>query len=166
MSVYGSQDAAFLALANGEVDYVLNPLGLSRGLQEQAERGEGIQTYTNADFGMYYMAFNMRKEPMSFPEFREAFDIIIDKDFVVNNVLQGSVFPMYSTMPPGNTFYYNPDTPLPYLGLSREERVNKAVEVLSAAGWTWDVVPAYNPDTQDVDPGEGLKIPTAKRCPT
>ena len=39
-SIYGSQDAAFLALADGEVDYVMNPLGLARGLQEQAERGD------------------------------------------------------------------------------------------------------------------------------
>ncbi|MFQ5340770.1 MAG: ABC transporter substrate-binding protein [Anaerolineae bacterium] len=164
-SIYGSQDAAFLALANGEVDYVLNPLGLARGLREQAEKGKGVKTYTNADYGMFYLAFNMRKYPMSEYEFRQAFDIVIDKEFVVNSVLQGTVFPMYSTMPPGNGFWYNPDVPKPYVGMSREERVNKAVEVLKAAGWSWTQEPAWSDDLQDVVPGEGLTMPNGEPMP-
>ena len=164
-SIYGSQDAAFLALANGEVDYVINPLGLSRGLREQAEKGQGITTYTNADYGMYYIAFNMNKFPMSNYEFRQAADIVMDKEFVVNSVLGGVVFPMYSTMPPGNGFWYNPDTPAPYVGLSREERVNMAVQVLTDAGWSWETAPAWNADTEDVDPGVGIKGPDGQEVP-
>jgi ABC-type transport system substrate-binding protein len=157
-SIYGSQDAAFLALADGEVDYVLNPLGLARGLQEQAEQGEGIQAITNADYGMFYIAFNMREYPQNLYEFRQAFDIVIDKEFVVNNVLAGVVFPMYSTMPPGNGFWYT-DVETPYIGMSREDRVNLAVEVLTAGGWTWETPPAWNEDTVDVDPGVGITMP-------
>jgi ABC-type transport system substrate-binding protein len=166
-SIYGSQDAAFLALANGEVDYVINPLGLSRGLREQAEKGEGITTYTNADYGMFYLAFNMRKYPQSLPEFRQAFDIIIDKEFVVNNVLQGTVFPMYSTMPPGNGFWHNPAVQEnnPYIGLTREERVNQAVQVLKDGGWSWTQDPAWDEDLQDVVPGEGLTMPNGEPMP-
>lgn len=164
-SIYGSQDAAFLALANGEVDYVINPLGLSRGLREQAEKGEGIQTYTNADYGMYYLAFNMNKFPMSNYEFRQAFDIIIDKEFVVNSVLGGVVFPMYSTMPPGNGFWHNTDVPKPYVGLTREERVNMAVEVLTEAGWSWESEPYWDEDLQDVVPGEGILGPDGEEVP-
>jgi len=37
-SIYGSQDAAFLALADGEVDYVLNPLGLAKGFSSRRKR--------------------------------------------------------------------------------------------------------------------------------
>jgi ABC-type transport system substrate-binding protein len=164
-SIYGSQDAAFLALADGEVDYVLNPLGLGRGLKEQAQKGENIKTYTNADYGMYYIAFNMRKYPMSEYEFRQAFDIITDKEFVVNNVLAGVVFPMYSAMPPGNGFWYNPDVPMPYVGLSRAERVEMAVQVLKDAGWTWTQEPAWSDDIQDTVPGEGLVMPNGEPMP-
>ncbi len=164
-SIYGSQDAAFLALANGEVDYVINPLGLSRGLREQAEKGEGIKTYTNADYGMYYLAFNMTKFPMSDYAFRQAMDIVIDKDFVVNSVLGGVVFPMYSTMPPGNGFWYNPDTPKPYVELTREERVNMAVQVLKDAGWSWTQDPAWSEDLQDTVPGEGVLGPDGQEVP-
>jgi ABC-type transport system substrate-binding protein len=161
-SIYGSQDAAFLALADGEVDYVMNPLGLGRGLREQAEKGEGIETYTNADYGMFYLAFNMRKYPMSEYEFRQAFDIIMDKEFVVNSVLAGVVYPMYSTMPPGNGFWHNPDVPKPYVGLSRAERVDMAVQVLKDAGWSWDQEPAWSDDIEDVVPGTGITMPNGE----
>jgi peptide/nickel transport system substrate-binding protein len=166
MSIYGSQDAAFLALADGEVDYVLNPLGLSKGLQEQAEKGEGIESFVNADYGMFYLAFNMRKYPFSEPEFRQAVDIVTDKEFVVNSVLGGVVFPMYSFMPPGNPFWFNPEAEAnPYTGMSREERVNEAVRVLKEAGWSWTTDPAWNADTQDVDPGVGITMPNGEPMP-
>jgi ABC-type transport system substrate-binding protein len=165
MSYYGSQDAAFLALANGEVDFVLNPLGLSRGLKEQALKGEGINLFTNADYGLFYIAFNMRYSPMDQYAFRQAFDIIIDKEFVVNSVLAGVVFPMYSTMPPGNGFWHNPDVPRPYVGMTREERVNMAVEVLKEAGWSWTQEPAWDEDLQDVVPGEGITMPDGQPMP-
>lgn len=164
-SVYGSQDGAFLALANGEVDYVLNPLGLTRGLKEQALKGDNMRVYTNADYGMYYLAFNMRKEPMSFYEFRQAIDIVMDKEFVINNVLQGTVFPMYSAMPPGNGFWHNPEVPKPYVGMSRADRVAEAVRVLNEAGWTWTQDPAWSDDIEDVVPGEGLLMPNGEEMP-
>jgi ABC-type transport system substrate-binding protein len=164
-SIYGSQDAAFLALAGGEVDYVINPLGLAKGLQEQAQKGEGVVSYTNADYGMYYLAFNMREYPQSLPGFRQAFDIVIDKEFVTNSVLGGVVFPMYSTMPPGNGFWNNPAVPEPYVGMSREDRVNLAIEVLKAEGWSWEVDPAWNEDTVDVDPGVGITMPNGELMP-
>jgi len=154
LSIYGSQDAAFLALANGEVDYVLNPLGLSRGLREQAERGEGVVSYENADYGMFYMAFNMRKAPGDDPAFREAVDCLIDKEFVVNSVLQGSVFPMYS-----------PDVPRTCLELTRAERISQTIEILTGAGWSWDVEPAWSEDLQDVVPGEGLTMANGEPMP-
>ena len=164
-SIYGSQDAAFLALSNAEVDYVLNPLGLSRGLKEQATKSESVVTYTNADYGMYYIAFNFNKQPMSDPAFRNAMAAVIDKEFVVNQVLAGQVFPMYSTMPPGNEYFYNPDVPTPNKDLSREERVNKAVEILTEAGWSWETEPAWNADANDVDPGQGLTMPNGEPMP-
>lgn len=165
MSIYGSQDAAFLALANGEVDYVINPLSLARGLQEQAERGEGVQTYTNLDNGLFYLAFNLRKDPYSFPEFREAVDWLIDKEFVANSILQGSVFPTYSVVPSGNTFWFNPNVTAPQVGADRTTRVETAKQLLLDAGWTWTSEPYYSDDIDDVVTGEGLLMPNGSPMP-
>jgi ABC-type transport system substrate-binding protein len=165
LSIYGSQDAAFLALANGEVDYVLNPLSLARGLQEQAERGEGIQTYTNLDNGLFYLAFNLRKDPYSFPEFRAAVDWVVDKEFVAGSILQGSVIPTYSVVPSGNIFWYNPNVSAPQIGVSRAERIETAKSLLLDAGWTWTTEPVWNEDDQKVDGGEGLLMPNGAPMP-
>jgi len=164
-SIYGSQDAAFLALADGEIDYVLNPLSLARGLREQAERGEGVVSYTNPDNGVFYLAFNMRKDPYGFPEFREAVDMVIDKEFVADKVLQGSVIPAYSVVPSGNAFWWNPNVETPQVGLSREERVNEAVRLLKEAGWTWSSEPFWDADRDDVTNGEGLRMPNGEPMP-
>jgi ABC-type transport system substrate-binding protein len=165
LSIYGSQDAAFLALANGEIDYVINPLSLARGLREQAESGDGIDTYTNSDNGLFYLAFNMRKMPFSLPEFRQAVDLVIDKEFVAGSVLQGTVTPTYSVVPPGNAFWYNANVETPTVGLSREERVNQAVQALKDGGWTWTAEPRWDEDLQDVVPGEGLRMPNGQPMP-
>jgi peptide/nickel transport system substrate-binding protein len=102
---------------------------------------------------------------MSEYEFRQAFDIVLDKEFVVNQVLQGTVFPMYSTMPPGNVFWHNPDVPKPYVGMSREERVNEAIAVLTEAGWSWESEPYWDSDLNDVVPGEGLTMSNGEPMP-
>ena len=167
-SIFGSQDSAFLALADGEVDYVLNPLSLARGLREQAQRGEGIDTYVNADNGVFYLAFNMRKDPYSLPEFRQAVDILLDKEFVADKILQGSVIPAYSVVPNGNVFWWNANVETPFLGMARGERLNMAIQVLEDAGWTWSKKPEWDPSdatAQNVVSGEGLRMPNGQLMP-
>jgi len=165
LSQYGSQDAAFLALGSGNVDYVLNPLSVAHGLVEKAQKGGNVDMYTNPDNGLFYLAFNMRKEPFSDPAFRKAVDIILDKEFVANKILQGTVIPAYSVVPPGNAAWYNSNIKTPYVGMSRADRVKEAIKVLKDAGWKWTKEPAWNDKTQDVDPGEGLTMPNGKPCP-
>ena len=165
MTLYGSQDAAYLAMADGEVDYVLNPLSIASGLRSTYESDPNIQSIVNPDNGLFYLAYNFRKMPMGNQEFRTAVDCLIDKEFVAGSILQNSVIPTYSVVPSGNAFWYNPDVTSPCIGLSREERLNSAVDTLTAAGWTWDVAPAWNADTVDVDPGEGMTMPDGTAVP-
>ena len=62
-SIYGSQDAAVLALKKGDLDFMLNPLGLSKGLQEQLDGEEGLTTIENADAGVRYLGFQLSQSP-------------------------------------------------------------------------------------------------------
>jgi ABC-type transport system substrate-binding protein len=155
-------------MSNAEVDYVLNPLSLAPGLREQAEHSEGVQTFINPDNGIFYLGFNMRKEPFSLPEFREVVDILLDKEFLAGQVLQDSVFPAYSIVPPANGFWFNEEIAMPYKGLTRSERLSIAIDVLEEAGWTWEKKPEWDPtdpNAVNINPGQGLLMPNGEPVP-
>ena len=88
-SIYGSQDAAVLALKTGDIDFMLNPLGLSSGLQEQLRGERRLITIENSSDGVRYLGFNFRKAPMDNKAFRQAVATLIDKEFL--NQSQGEI---------------------------------------------------------------------------
>ncbi len=165
-SVYDTQDAAVLALRDGEVDFLLNPLGLQRGLQATVLEAGDLEVIANPSNGFRYLAFNTRRFPGSESAFRQALACIINKEFMASNVLQGVAIPLDSMVPPGNAFWANPDIEGWCSGQSQEERVNSAVQILKDAGWTWEVMPEWNADNRDVIPkGEGLRGPDGTPVP-
>ena len=165
-SIYGSQDAAVLALKKGDIDFMLNPLGLSKGLQEQLQGETGLTTIENASDGLRYLGFNFRKEPMDNRAFRQAVATLIDKEFLVDTVLQGVAIPIYTMVPEGNGAWYNPDVPLIGKGLTRQDRIAEAVELLKEAGFTWETEPQVSEDGNFVEQqGEGLKMPSGEPVP-
>jgi ABC-type transport system substrate-binding protein len=149
-SLYGGQDAAVLALKNGEVDYLLNPLGMQRGLMSQVQDDPNLTAVVNPTNGFRYLAFNLRKEPMSIQGFRDALALMIDKEFMANNVLQGVAFPLYATVPEGNEKWYNAEVAetfaAEYQGKTLQERLTGAVQILKDAGFTWETEPTVATD--------------------
>src|SRR5210317_1251434 len=127
-----------MAFQNGEVDFVLNPLGVKRNLFDQLSRVPGVETVSNLGNGMRYMAFNTRVFPGSDKSFRQAVACISDKEFVLNNILQGVAVNMDGQMPEALTAWVAPVTGVlaDCAGLNAEERFNKSVEILQAGGWT------------------------------
>ena len=162
-SIYGNQEAAVLALNKGEIHYIINPLGLQKGLQEQVRDKPGLGVIENASNGFRYLGFNFSKEPMNNKPFRHAVATLIDKEFLTNTVLQGVAIPMYTTVPEGNGFWYNPDVPLIGQGLSRTERVQQAVSLLKEAGFTWETEPVVSEDGSFMEQqGQGLRLPSGE----
>ncbi len=165
-SIYGSQDATTLALKKGDIDLMLNPLGLSRGLQEQLVGEEGLAVIENPSNGVRYLGFNMRKAPMNSVAFRTAVATLIDKEFLTSAILQGVAIPVYAMVPEGNRAWHNPDTPLIGKGLSRGERIAQAVQTLKDAGFTWETEPQVSEDGRFVEQvGRGLKMPNGEPIP-
>ncbi|HVR32465.1 MAG TPA: ABC transporter substrate-binding protein [Acidimicrobiia bacterium] len=165
-SIYTSQDAAVLALTNGDVDFMLTSLGLQRGLQQLVLAEPDLDLIVNPSNGYRYLAFNTRKFPMGDAAFRRALACLIDKDFMANTVLGGAAIPVWSQVPEGNAFWFNPDTPRWCEGLTQEERLNTSIQVLKEAGYTWDVEPVWDPDNLDAIPrGEGLRGPDGTVVP-
>ena len=165
-SIYGSQDTTVLALKKGDIDFMLNPVGLSKGLQEQLQGEDGLTTIENSSSGVRYLGFNVRKAPLDNKAFRQAVATLIDKEFMTNTVLQGVAIPVYTMVPEGNKAWHNADVPLIGQGLTRAERVAQAVELLKGAGFTWETEPRVSEDGRFVEQqGEGLKMPNGEPVP-
>jgi peptide/nickel transport system substrate-binding protein len=165
-SIYGSQDAAVLALKKGDIDFMLNPIGLQQGLQDQLEGEPGLTVIENPSSGIRYLGFNLRKPPMDNKAFRQAVATLIDKEFIASTVLQEVAIPVYSIVPEGNAFWYNPDVPKVGQGLTRGERVARAVELLKGSGFTWETEPKASEDGTFVEQqGKGLKMPNGQPVP-
>ena len=82
-----------MALKKGDIDFMLNPLGLSRGLREQLQGQDGLSVIENPSDGVRYLEFNVRKAPQDNKAFRQAVDTLIDKEFLTATVLQGVAIP-------------------------------------------------------------------------
>lgn len=168
-SLYTSQDAAVLALKEGEVSYLINPLGMQRGLQAQVIDDPNLETVVNPTNGYRYLAFNMRKEPMSIPAFRKAMATIIDKEFMANQVLQGVAFPLWTHLPEGNTAFYDEgiagEISGPYQGKDEATRIAEAVQILKDAGFTWTREPAWDDELGSAVVGRGMRMPNGEPMP-
>ena len=165
-TLYGSQDAAVLGLAAGEVDLLLNSLGMSAGLQDQVIDNPALAAVVNPQNGFRYLGFNLMREPMSDLAFRRAMAVIIDKEYISDNLLQGIPYPVYSAIPKGNVAWYDPEVEEEIRadelgGASHQERVEEAVRILKEAGYSWEVEPHYDEKGNFV-PGETLIGPDAE----
>jgi ABC-type transport system substrate-binding protein len=161
-SLYGGQDAAVLALQANEIDYILNPLGMQRGLVTQVQNDPTITAIINPTNGFRYLGFNLRRSPMNIPEFRDALALMIDKEFMANNVLQGVAIPFYASIPEGNTKWYNAEVveeiASEYVGKSTGDRLNEAMALLRQAGFTWEVEPTMDEADVTVLAGSGIML--------
>jgi peptide/nickel transport system substrate-binding protein len=149
--LYGGQEAAVLALADGEVDYLLNPLGMQRGFQDQVSENPDLTAVVNPTNGYRFLAFNHARAPMSDPAFRDALTALINKEFVTENLLQGVAFPLYVILPEGNVAWYNAEVAdelatVGYAGLEDTERKTTAIQLLTDAGYTWETAPTVADD--------------------
>jgi ABC-type transport system substrate-binding protein len=161
-SFYSEQESALLALKAGEIDFILNPLGMPRGFIAQVESDASLTAIENPSNGFRYLGFNLRRSPMNIDEFRDALALVIDKEFMANDVLQGAATPLYTSIPEANHRWYNAavaeELAAPFVGKSTENRLLEAVALLEAAGFTWDERPAMDPTGVAVRAGSGIRL--------
>ena len=163
--VYTDQATAVLALSKGTIDFIENPNGLQQGFVDQLKSAKGVTLVQNPPNGWRYLAFNLRKSPGKYLAYRQAVAYLINKEFVCNDILGGRAVPQYSVVPPANTYWYNPNVPAIGKGMDRAARIEKAVSLLKAAGFTWKQEPVVQ-NGKLVTPGKGLIDPTGTPVPT
>ncbi|MGH8945283.1 MAG: ABC transporter substrate-binding protein, partial [Acidimicrobiia bacterium] len=147
--------------------------GLTSGLRNELASNQDLAFAVNQTEGFRFMAFNMRKPPMSDLAFRQATATVINKEQVAESVLAGSVFPGYTIVHPDLTFWYNADVPRAGWAdgepMGEGERMEAAVQILRDAGYTWETEPVVLRDDEggflDVTPGSGLIMPNGTAVP-
>jgi len=165
-SVHTDQAASYMALAEDELDFVPSANAVGAGWIEIATGEGGVRMYRNPGNFFMYLGFNLRREIMSDLAFRQAIELLIDKELVAERVLQNTVFPLYSVVPPGNSFWHNDNIRPAGSGLTRSEQFAKAKEILSAAGYSWDTEPEWDEDGEILQRGLGLRLPDGEPMPT
>jgi peptide/nickel transport system substrate-binding protein len=155
---FGTSDAAVLALKKGTMDMFWS--GIQPGYLEDLEKEPGIRLFSNERSALYYWGFNLRNLPFSDVNLRRAIATLIDKDFIITRIVQGHATRMDSVIPPGNKFWLCADLPRYGEGLTREERVKKAYEILKKAGYTWEVPPVN--EAGKVVKGKGVRLPNGE----
>lgn len=168
LTLYGSEDAAVLALRQGEIDYLLE--SVPPGLLEQIRDDPELEAVVNPDYGFTYLALNLRKFPMDQKAFRQALAVTIDREFVADTVLQGAAFPVYTMMPPANGKWFNEEVATGIkersgAGIDRGQRLAQAVRLLKEGGFSWASEPTYDAQRDAVTPGTGLTGPGGQPLP-
>lgn len=155
--VYESATDALEALSLGDIDIILSPLGLGNGLRDVALADPEIDVTVNPASGYRYLAFNLRKAPLSHPALRRALACMIDKE-LMTKTLDGAVIPVWSQLVAADPFWSNPDPLRDCAGLSPADRLATSVQILAEAGYRWETTPAWNGEV--VSPrGQGLTAP-------
>jgi ABC-type transport system substrate-binding protein len=177
---HSSKDAAYEKLAAGELDYVFDPTGLTSGLRNELAANPELAFSVNATEGFRYLAFNMRKAPMSDVAFRQALATVVNKELVADTVLAGAAIPAYTVVHPDLTVHHNTDVPRAGWAdgapMTEDARFTAAIQILKDAGYTWTSEPVVNfgdddddpatPETFiDVTPGVGLTMPNGEPVP-
>ena len=84
--------------------------------------------------GTYYFVFNLRKKPFDDIRIRHAMSMVVDREFLAEQIWGGTMLPGYSFVPPGIGNYGTPAM-LPYKDQSPIDREEKAVALMKEAGY-------------------------------
>ncbi len=154
-TVYGTSDVAILALKKGDIDMFWWPI--QPGYMSDLNRQKKIRLFTNEKSALYFMGFNLRKPPFSDAALRRAVAYTIDKEFIVSRILQGQGTKMFSVVPAENRFWCCSNLPRYGDGMSREDRLKAAYQVLVDAGYSWAVPPVDA--AGNLQPAREIRLP-------
>lgn len=95
----------------------------------------GDQVKVSPYLGTWYFAFNMNKAPFNDVRVRRALSLVIDREFIAEQVWQGTMVAAYSWVPPGIANYVAKPVEVDYKAKSPIEREDEAKKLLAEAGF-------------------------------
>ena len=94
----------------------------------------GNQVQVTPQLGTWYLTFNNDKPPFNDRRVRTALSMALDREFIADQVWNGSMAPAWSFVPPGTNNYGQPFE-LPFKNMSVVEREEAAKKLLAEAGF-------------------------------
>ena len=128
--IYADAEGVFTALDTGEVD--MTAWRMEPGQIPLAEDNDDLTVVSVPDFGYFHMTYNLRREPFDDVAMRRALTMAMDRERMVNVLLEGRGEVGTSVIAPVNEFWHNPF-------VERFEFDMEAARAeLEAAGYSWD----------------------------
>jgi ABC-type transport system substrate-binding protein len=169
--IYDTTEDLVRALLNGEIDHALLPQ-TAAALAPVLTADPDTVALNNPANGFMYLGFNLRKPPMSDLAFRQAVAMMIDREFLTDEVSQNVLLPAWALLPEANLGYYDPEAGAGiasrYRNLDHFERLEAAVGILEEGGYTWEHEPSVGRDAEGepfIEPGQGIMMPDGTRAP-
>lgn len=127
----GDEAQALTRYRAGEVEKTEIPAGQYPSLKEELPD----EAYALPRLCNYYFTFNVQSGPEAFKDarVRQALSYAIDRNVIVDAVLQGGQFPAYTFTPGATANFEVPE--VPYATMSQADRDAKAKELLAEAGF-------------------------------
>lgn len=135
IKIVNDENVALTRYLAGEFDKTGVPTGQFLKMQEQYPD----EVYSNPKLCTYYYSLNMGEngpEALKDKRVRQALSYAIDRDIIVENILQAGQFPAYTFTPGATAGFTVPEVAA--ATMSQAERDAKAAELLSAAGYGKD----------------------------
>jgi ABC-type transport system substrate-binding protein len=164
-TVYGNSVVAYDALSKGRQDTILNPDSLTEKWLRQTAESDEILQHVSQQNGLVYLAFNLHRQPFDRLEFRQAVEVMIDRELIGRDDLEGMLYPAYSIIPTANSYWHNPVLGAHEDPLSQKERLDFAMQILEDAGWSWRTAPAWDAANKQIIPGDELRTPDGTPMP-
>jgi len=128
--IYADQEGVITGLITKRID--MTAWRLEPGHIDIAEREDHITVVSVPDFGYYHLTMNLRREPFDNIIVRKALSHLIDKNNIIDVLLDGRGEVGTSVIAPINAFWHNPD-------IERYEyNPEGARQLLEDAGFRWD----------------------------
>lgn len=96
---YSDATSMALAVENGDIDISWRILGPPE--VQRLSEVDGLVVHNPGNGGIRYLVLNHIMEPTDDVNVRQALAYLLDRDEIVDRVMQGTVDPLYSMVPPG-----------------------------------------------------------------
>lgn len=159
MPIIKDSEAQLIAFNRGDIDVLP---GLTRPADiNMIKANPNVELTMNYGFHMFYLCYNMRREPLDADILRQAIAHVVDRDNIIQTLFEGYMLPLAAFLPPSSG-YYNEDIPrFPY-------NPEEAKKLLDSAGYTVDPATGIRLDPKTGKPLRKMTIftPTYEVAPT